>query len=341
MRIAAFLTALAFVALPASALPAGESPIVIAVVDSGVDPAVPGLVAGHNVLAGSAETSDDVGHGTGVAHVVAAGVVGCDACRIMPVKTDSAGTSTQGTIAAGIRWAAEHGARVINLSWGLALGVRSTREVERAITNAISRGAVVTTGAMNDGTGNPRINPWASDSPDAVRVTAVDDQGRLLPASNYGPWVDIGAPGTASSNAAPRVAAAAALVLAAHPRLRALEVRAALRRGCTPAPALDVGWHCVLDVQGAVKASAANVPTFRLVVARSGRGSGTVAGAAIECGLFCADRLDRGTTVTLTAAPAPRSRFVRWLGACGSVKPACALRMTRPARVTAVFAPKT
>ena len=70
---------------------------------------------------------------------------------------------------------------------------------------------------MNDGTRNPRINPWASDSPDAVRVTAVDDDGRLLPASNHGVWVDIGAPGTASSNAAPRVAAAAARCSRAHP----------------------------------------------------------------------------------------------------------------------------
>ena len=341
MRIAALVTAVAFVVLPGSARPAGEPPIVIAVVDSGVDPAVPGLVAGRNVLAGSAETGDDVGHGTGVARVVAAGFVGCDACRIMPVKIDSGGTSTQGTIAAGIRWAAEHGARVINLSWGLALGVRSTHEVERAIANAIGRGAVVTTGAMNDGTRNPRINPWASDSPDAVRVTAVDGQGRLLPASNHGAWVDIGAPGTASSNAAPRVAAAAALVLAAHPRLTPLEVRAALRRGCTPAPALDVGWHCVLDVEGAVKAAAESIPTFRLVVTKAGRGSGIVAGAAIECGLFCADRLDRGTTVMLTAAPTERSRFVRWLGACRSTKPSCALRMAGPARVTALFVPKT
>jgi hypothetical protein len=41
-------------------------------------------------------------------------------------------------IAAGIRWAAEHGGRVINLSWGHALGVRSTHEVERAIANAIA-----------------------------------------------------------------------------------------------------------------------------------------------------------------------------------------------------------
>src|SRR3954451_14804561 len=90
--------------------------ILIAVVDSGADPSVPGLVAGHNVFADSADTGDDMGHGTGVGRVIAAGIEGCDACRIMPVKIDSSGSSTQGTIAAGIRWASEHGARVINLS---------------------------------------------------------------------------------------------------------------------------------------------------------------------------------------------------------------------------------
>jgi subtilisin family serine protease len=44
--------------------------------------------------------------------------------------TDDRGSSTQGVIAAGIRWPAEHGARVVNLSWGLALGARSTGQVE-------------------------------------------------------------------------------------------------------------------------------------------------------------------------------------------------------------------
>jgi subtilisin family serine protease len=337
MRFVVLLAALALGA-PAAAVPA-QSPIVVAVVDSGVDPSVPGLVAGRNVFDGSADTHDDQGHGTGVARVIAAGTTGCDACRIMSVKIDSQGSSTQGTIAAGIRWAAEHGARVINLSWGLALGARSTHEVERAIANATARGALVTTGAMNDGTRNPRINPWASDSPDAVRVTAVDDQGRLLSASNHGVWVDIGAPGTASSNAAPQAAAAAALVLAAHPQLTPLQVRAALRRGCRPAPQLDVGWHCVLDAAGAVRAGGATTPTFRVFVGKSGKGAGTVTGGAIECGLFCTDRLDAGTTLTLTAKPLRRSRFVRWLGDCRGTRPVCSLRISGPSKTIAVFAP--
>jgi subtilisin family serine protease len=259
----------------------------------------------------------------------------------MPVKiADESGSSSQGTIAAGIRWAAEHGARVINLSYGLALGARSTLRVERAIAGAVARGATVTTGAMNDGTRDPSVNPWASGSPDAVRVTAVDDQGRLLPASNHGLWVDIGARGTATSNAAPRVAAAAALILEAHPELTALQVRAALRRGCAPSPALDVGWHCVLDVDGAVKAGSTLVPIYRLAVTKVGKGAGTVAGtgAAIQCGRFCADRLDAGALVTLVAAPARGSRFVRWRGACRGTRPHCFVRISAPATAVALFA---
>jgi subtilisin family serine protease len=335
MRTAAVLAILAALAPPAAGSAGGQ--IVVAVVDSGVDSSVSSLVAGRNVFAGSTDTHDDAGHGTGVARVVSAGIAGCEACRIMPVKIDGNGASTQGTIAAGVRWAADHGARVINLSWGLALGARSTREVERAIAYATARGALVTTGAMNDGTRDPRIDPWASDSPDAVRVTAVDDQGRLLPASNHGVWVDIGAQGTATSNAAPRVAAAAALVLAAHPGLTPLQVRAALRRGCRPTPTLDLGWHCVLDVQGAVNAGGSAVPTFRLLVLRAG--AGIVTGGAIECGPFCADRVDAGTSVTLTATPARRSRFVRWLGACRGTRPVCVVRIGGPTKTTAVFGP--
>jgi subtilisin family serine protease len=325
---AAFLAAVALLGPPAS------DPVVVAVVDSGVDPSLPRLVPGRNVFADSADTHDDGGHGTGVARVIGDS---CEACRIMPVKIDAGGTSSQSAIAAGIRWAAEHGARVINLSWGLAVGAGSTHEVERAIANATARGALVTTGAMNDGTRNPRINPWASGSPDAVRVTAVDAEGKLLRASNHGVWVDLGAPGTASSNAAPRAAAAAGLVLTAHPTLAPLQVRAALRRGCRPAPTLDVGWHCVLDPDGAVKAAAANVPVFRVLVGR--KGGGIVTGGAIECGLFCTDRLDRGAALTLTAKPFRGNRFVRWLGACRSTRPACALRIAGPTKTVAVFAP--
>jgi hypothetical protein len=58
-----------------------------------------------------------------------------------PVKIDAGGFSTQGRIAPGSA-GGRHGGRVIDLSRGLALGVRSMHEVERAIANAIARAAV-------------------------------------------------------------------------------------------------------------------------------------------------------------------------------------------------------
>jgi hypothetical protein len=117
-------------------------------------------------------------------------------------------------------------------------------------------------------------------------------------------------------------------------------VRAALRRGCARTPSLDVGGHCVLDVDGAVRAAGSTVPTYRLTVTKAGKGSGLVdgSGAAIQCGLFCTDRLDAGTTLTLTAAPVRGSRFVRWTGACRGSKPVCSLGVAGNTTLGAVFA---
>jgi hypothetical protein len=83
------------------------------------------------------------------------------------------------------------------------------------------------------------------------------------------------------------VAAAAALVLEAHPRLTAPQARAALRRGCSPCRRWT--W-----------AGTASSPCGN----EDGTGAGTVvgSGAAIQCGRFRADRLDAGTVVTLRAA---------------------------------------
>src|SRR5262249_34552107 len=93
------------------------------------------------------------------------------------------------------------------------------------------------------------------------------------------------------------------------------------------------------DVDGAVRAASARVSLYRLVVTKSGAGAGTVggSGAAIQCGRFCSDRLDAGTVVTLTAAPARGSWFVRWRGACGGSTPGCVIRMFAPATAVAIF----
>ena len=88
-----------------------------------------------------------------------------------------------------------------------------------------------------------------------------------------------------------------------------------------------------------MRAAGATVPVYRLAVAqgRQGRGRRRRLGGAIQCGQFCADRLDAGTIVTLTAAPLRGSRFVRWRGGCRGTRPFCALRIAGPTTAIAVF----
>ena len=107
----------------------GERTTIVAVVDTGVQLKHPDLavrlVPGHDFVNNDATPADDNGHGTSVAGVIAAtansiGVTGmCNRCRIMPVKALAANGTGLWTVAAkGIIWAADHGADVINLSFG-------------------------------------------------------------------------------------------------------------------------------------------------------------------------------------------------------------------------------
>src|SRR5918999_789845 len=108
----------------------GSSAIVIAVLDTGIDRTHPDLagatVPGRDILDDDSDPADDEGHGTAVAGVIAArtdngeGHAGmCWACSLMPVKVlDSTGSGSTSTVAAGVVWAVDHGAHLINLSLG-------------------------------------------------------------------------------------------------------------------------------------------------------------------------------------------------------------------------------
>ena len=103
--------------------------VVVAVVDTGVAPApdlAGRLLPGWNVIAGSDAAADDNGHGTHVAGTIAevegnglaeSGVA--PEASILPVKVlDATGAGSDADVAAGIVWAADHGARIVNLSLG-------------------------------------------------------------------------------------------------------------------------------------------------------------------------------------------------------------------------------
>jgi subtilisin family serine protease len=162
----------------------------IAIVDTGIDSTHPDFSGrvdtadGANCLSGTCVSStaiDDEGHGTHVAGIAAAsannltGVAGVayDA-PLIPVKVlDYSGNGTASGVAAGIVWAADHGARVINLSLGSTL---YSQAVCDAVTYATSKNALVVAAAGNNGSTTPfypaacpgAIGVGATDSTDAV-----------------------------------------------------------------------------------------------------------------------------------------------------------------------------
>jgi thermitase len=180
----------------------GSADTTIAVLDSGVDPNHPDLagklVPGWNFIRGNANTIDDYGHGTHVAGLAAAttnngvGVAGVGyRCSILPLKVlDSSGTGSYSAVAAAIRYASLHGARVINLSLG---GSVPSATLQASVDAAVERGCVVIAAAGNAGS-TDRHYPAAC--PNAIAVGASTPADLRASFTNYGPWVDLAAPGT-------------------------------------------------------------------------------------------------------------------------------------------------
>lgn len=229
-----------------------SAPVTVAVVDTGVDPSHPDLQ--HRLLAGfdfvnyDRDPSDDHGHGTHVAGVIAArpnnriGIAGLSwGARILPLKAcDSAGACGNFEVVASIVRAIEEGARVVNLSLGgPARGCPP--EFELAATLAEMRGVLLVAGAGNSAQeGNPFLYPAACDGYMGVGATSPDDEWADF--SQHGDFVDISAPGVTilstlppllpmeddpnnsgygvadgTSMATPHVAGLAALLLSQHP----------------------------------------------------------------------------------------------------------------------------
>lgn len=173
-------------------------------------------------------------HGTHVAGIVAAatdngyGMAGVGwRCKLMPLRAGVGTSILRGYEA--IVYAAEMGAKVINISWG----GETPSNVERiAIEYAHTRGSLVVAAAGNI-TGSSAPFPfYPAAYPTSISVAALDGRNRRAPFSNYGPWVSLSAPGSeilslspqsqfavlsGTSMAAPIVAGAAALVWSIHP----------------------------------------------------------------------------------------------------------------------------
>ncbi|MEN9934402.1 MAG: hypothetical protein RLZZ387_981 [Chloroflexota bacterium] len=232
--------------------------VTIALLDTGVSPSHPdlrdNLLPGFDFYNLDADPRDDDGHGTYTAGVAAArgdngvGVAGiCWGCKILPVKVlNRRGQGDDATIAAGIRFAADRGARVISMSLG---GPEDTRVMREAIAYAQERGALVVAASGNgQADGNLPNYPAAYPSVLAVSATGRDDAPAAF--STTGEFVDLAAPGAGvwstlwtraegdtygaangTSAACPHVAGAAGLLLTVRPDLTAAQAAELLQLG--------------------------------------------------------------------------------------------------------------
>jgi thermitase len=250
----------------------GSAAIVVAVVDTGVK-ALPDfagrMLPGRDFVNDDTNAADDQGHGTMTAGVIAArgdngtGIAGiCWTCQILPVKVLGAdGSGTYSDIAQGVRWAADQGADIINLSLG---GSSDSRLLRDAVAYASGKGALVIAAAGNAGSPAPH---YPAAIPAVLAVGASTPTDTRYSWSNYGSdWVDIAAPGCnpaqarngtveefcGTSSATPFVAGVAALLAATTPTPDAATMRMALT---TSARTLAGTW--VPKSSGRVDAAAA------------------------------------------------------------------------------------
>lgn len=260
----------------------GSPAAVVAIVDSGVDGTHPEfsgrMVPGFNLYDNNTNTVDVTGHGTEVAGAAGAatnngtGVAGvAGAVPIMPVRvTGPTGTATAARIASGIIWAADHGARVINLSFN---GVAGNATISSAAQYAHDHGALVVAAAGNCG-----CLDATPDNPNILSVSATDETDGLAYFSSTGAYVGIAAPGnnittterygayatsSGTSLSAPLVAGVSALMFSVNPTLTP-----ALATQLLQGTAVDLGptgpdtgfGHGRVDAGAAVAAAAQAVP---------------------------------------------------------------------------------
>jgi subtilisin family serine protease len=213
-----------------------------------------------DVLTTDNDPQDEVGHGTHVAGIIAAvtnnstGVAGVTwRCKIQPVRTmfrirrvsDGAitGIGTSADIAAGVRWAVDNGANIINMSLGAYNDDMAQRD---AVTYATSNDVIVVAAMGNENT-NSLSYPAAY--PDVIAVGATDSSDNRSWFSNYGPHIDVVAPGQGirstclddtyafkdgTSMAAPHVSGLVALILSVNSRLSRARVTEIIKNSAQP-----------------------------------------------------------------------------------------------------------
>jgi thermitase len=178
----------------------GNSTMLIAILDSGIDqdhPDLMGKITANNDFTGSGTVNDFYGHGTHVAGIAAAntdngiGVAGIGyQSRLLNGKVlNDQGLGAYSWIAEGIFWAVDQGAKVINLSLG---GSRKSVTLEDAVNHAWENNVVVVAAAGNSGNTRKLYPAYYQN---CIAVAATDNNDIKASFSSYGSWVDVAAPG--------------------------------------------------------------------------------------------------------------------------------------------------
>jgi subtilisin family serine protease len=301
-------------------LTTGSAAVVVAVVDSGVDASQPDLrgkvVPGYDFVNDDATPGDDNGHGTAVAGVVAAasdngiGVAGyCWRCRLMPVKVLGAdGSGFASTVAQGIVWATDHGARVINASLG---GLGYDVADAAAAQYATARGALLVAAAGND---SSAVLDYPAALPGVLSVGASDRHDRLYGFSNSG--AAVAAPGenlstgqngqyvkfVGTSSATPVVSGIAALALSVAPDASPADLMRGLEQSAVAIPGVAYGR---VDAYRAVRALAPGLAPPNAKAGRQRRVLGRLGPRGRTVGITCGPGILRATLTATSRARQP------------------------------------
>ncbi|MGA4844148.1 S8 family peptidase [Streptomyces sp. G45] len=273
----------------------------VAVLDTGVDqthPDLKGVEVTEKNFTTAPDAKDRMGHGTHVASILAGSGAKSGGkykgvapdVRILDGKVISEveGTGTDSSIAAGMQWAVDSGAKVVNMSLG-SLDTPGTEPLEEAI-GRLSGKALFVVAAGNDGPGPRTLNSPGS-APDALTVGSVDKKDRIAETSSRGPTADgaakpdLTAPGdgitaarstqipggpegngyttlAGTSMATPHVAGAAAMLLQQHPTWTGPQLKGVLTGSAKPNPQLNAYEQGAgrVDLTRAVTASVVSQP---------------------------------------------------------------------------------
>lgn len=305
--------------------------VIIAILDSGIDASHPDfagqLLSGWNFYDGNSDLTDVTGHGTQVAGTAAAatnngiGVASvAGGAKILPVRIASpTGGAMYSTMAQGLTYAADNGARVANISYG---GARSSSTVHSAADYLRNKGGLVTVSA-----GNTSAEELVAASDSVIAVSATTSSDIKASWSSWGAYVDVAAPGSSvystfnggtygsisgTSIAAPVAAGVIALMMSANPALPGAQIQQMLFSSAKDLG--SAGWDSTygwgrVDAAAAVAAAASArvVDTSAPAVSITSPGSGSIVKGLVSVSASASDnvsvsRVDLHVNGTLVAS---------------------------------------